>query len=235
VPDADAAPIDPLRNLLVRGNRKLGESIHGWSIPAVDTCPGRSARCERHCYARAGHFGLANVQARLHQNLDATLDRGFEYRVAREIRRRRVHTLRVHVAGDFFGEPYTRKWLRIARRCPATTFYAYTRSWRVPELAPALAELAALPNFQLWYSADCETGMPPQRPPGVEVAYLQTELGEEIPEGVGVIFRLRHLRHERRARIGLAVVCPTETGLPRAAEHTCTSCGRCYRPKEGSP
>jgi hypothetical protein len=68
---------------------------------------------------------------------------------------------------------------------------------------------------------------------GVEVAYLQTEPGEDIPEGASVIFRLRHLRHERRGRIGLAVVCPTETGLPRAAEHTCTSCGRCFGPKEG--
>jgi hypothetical protein len=234
VPD-DAAPIDPPRNLLVRGNRKLGESIHGWSIPAVDTCPGRSALCERFCYARSGHFGLANVKDRLQENLDAALAQGFERRVAREVRRRRVHTLRVHVAGDFFSPEYTRKWLRIAQRCPATTFYAYTRSWRVAELAPVLAELAALPNVRLWYSADQETGMPPERPPGVEVAYLQTDPGEEIPEGVGVIFRLRHLRRERRARIGLAVVCPTETGLPRAAEHTCTSCGRCYQAKESSP
>jgi hypothetical protein len=51
--DADAAPIDPLRNLLVRGNRKLGESVHSFSVPAVDTCPGRSAPCERACYARS--------------------------------------------------------------------------------------------------------------------------------------------------------------------------------------
>jgi hypothetical protein len=232
VPD-DAAPIDPLRNLLVRGNRKLGESIHGWSISAVDTCPGRSALCARHCYARSGHFHLPSVQERLQQNLDAALAKGFEHRVAREVRRRRIHTLRIHVAGDFFSPEYTRKWLRIARRCATTTFYAYTRSWRVPELAPVLAELAALPNVRLWYSADQETGVPAERPPGVEVAYLQTEPGEEIPAGVGVIFRLRHLRHERRGRIGLAVVCPTETGLPRAAEHTCTSCGRCFQPKGG--
>jgi hypothetical protein len=172
------------------------------------------------------------VQERLRQNLDASLARDFEYRVAREIRRRLIHTLRIHVAGDFFSPEYTRKWLRIARRCPATTFYAYTRSWRVPEIVPALEELAALANFRLWYSADLETGMPPERPAGVEVAYLVSEPGEEIPEGVGVIFRLRHLRRERRARVGLAVVCPTETGFPRAAEHTCTSCGRCFGPKE---
>jgi hypothetical protein len=222
-------------NLLSRGNRKLGESIHCWSIAPVDTCPGRSALCERVCYARSGHFHLPSMQERLQQNLDAALARSFEHLMAREVRRRRIHTLRIHVAGDFFSPEYTRKWLRIARRCPKTTFYAYTRSWRVPELAPVLAELAALPNLRLWYSADRETGVPAERPPGVEVAYLQTEPGEEIPEGVAVIFRLRHLRHEWRRRIGLAVVCPTETGLPRAAEHTCTSCGRCFDLKEATP
>jgi hypothetical protein len=223
------------RNLLARGNRKLGESIHAWSIPAVDTCPGRSARCERCCYARSGHFCWPQVQERLRQNLDAAQAEGFERLLAAEVRRRRVHTLRVHVAGDFYSPQYTRKWLGIARRCPRTTFYAYTRSWRVAELAPVLAELAALPNVRLWYSADRETGLPPWRPPGVEVAYLQTEPGEEIPEGVGVIFRVGHLRRERRRRVGLAVVCPTETGLPRAAQHTCTSCGRCFDRPQGQP
>jgi hypothetical protein len=221
------------RNLLVLGNRKLGESIHAWSIPAIDTCPGRSSRCERHCYARSGHFRYASVQQRLEQNLDAALADAFERRIAKEVRRRRVHTLRIHVSGDFFSPEYTRKWVRIARCCTTTIFYAYTRSWRTAEIVPALVELAALPNVRLWYSADQETGMPAERPPGVEIAYLQTDPGEEIPQGVGVVFRVRHLRHERRWRIGLAVVCPTETGLPRAKEQTCTTCARCFDPGEG--
>jgi hypothetical protein len=215
-------------NLLTRGNRKLGESIHGWSIPAADTCPGRSALCERWCYARLGHFRFGPVEERLQRNLDAALDPGFERRLAAEVRRRRVHTLRVHVSGDFFSAEYARKWLRIARRCPRTTFYAYTRSWRVAEVATALEELAAEPNVRLWYSADRATGMPPALPAGVEVAYLQTEAGETVPQGVGVVFRLRGLRRERRRRVGLAVICPAETGLPGAEDNTCTSCARCY-------
>jgi hypothetical protein len=222
------------RNLLTRGNRKLGESIHAWSIPAVDTCPGRSPLCERLCYARSGHFRLEAVQQRLEHNLDAALAGDFERRLAAEVRRRRIHTVRMHVTGDFFSPEYTRKWLRIARRCPQTTFYGSTRSWRVPDLAPALAELAALENVRLWFSADPETGMPTRLPLGVEVAYLQSEAGEAIPEGVGVIFRVRRLRQERRWRVGLAVVCPTETGRPGAAEHTCTSCGRCFDHQGGS-
>jgi hypothetical protein len=221
------------RNLLALGNRKLGESIHSWSIPTVSTCPGRSALCERNCYARSGHFHFPQVQERLEQNLDAALEDNFVHRIAKEMRRRRVRTLRIHVSGDFFSPAYTRKWLEIARRRSDTTFFSYTRSWRVPEIVPVLVELAGLPNVRLWYSADEETGMPAERPPGVEVAYLQTEPGEEVPAGVGVVFRVRHLRHERRWRIGLAVVCPTETGLPKAKEHTCTSCARCFDPKQG--
>jgi hypothetical protein len=31
-------------NLLTRGNGKLGEGIHVWSLPAVETCPGRTDR-----------------------------------------------------------------------------------------------------------------------------------------------------------------------------------------------
>src|SRR5262249_20087030 len=141
------------RNLLTRGNRKLGESIHAWSIPAVDTCPGRSPLCERLCYARSGHFRLEAGQERLEHHLDCALAADFERQVAAEVKRRRIQTVRIHVAGDFFSPEYVRKWVRVARRCPKTTFYAYTRSWRVPEIVPALAELAALENVRLWYSA----------------------------------------------------------------------------------
>ena len=30
-----------IRPLLGRGNGKLGEAVHTWSLPAVATCPGR--------------------------------------------------------------------------------------------------------------------------------------------------------------------------------------------------
>lgn len=40
-----------IRNLLTRGNGKLGEGIRAWSLPAVETCPGRSDLCARVCYA----------------------------------------------------------------------------------------------------------------------------------------------------------------------------------------
>ena len=60
-----------VRFLLTRGNGKLGEAIHAFSLPAVSTCPGRSALCERHCYARHGRFRTDMVRDRLQANLAA--------------------------------------------------------------------------------------------------------------------------------------------------------------------
>src|SRR5262245_6139985 len=106
-----------VNNLLSRGNTKLGEGIHSWSIPAVGTCPGRTSLCESVCYARTGRFQTQLVQDRLQANLGACLQDDFEDRIVKEIKRRGIHTVRVHVAGDFYSPEYTAKWVRIARRC----------------------------------------------------------------------------------------------------------------------
>jgi hypothetical protein len=215
-----------VRFLLTRGNGKLGEAIHAWSLPAVATCPGRSALCERHCYARHGRFRTDVVRDRLQANLAAAEAPDFVARVVREVRCRGARVVRVHVSGDFHSAAYARRWASIARRCPATRFYAYTRSWRVPSVAPALADLAALSNFRVWYSTDAETGLPAAVPPGVRVAFMQAAAGDEA-EGAHLVFRTRPLRAPAR-RVGLTLVCPTENGGPRAADTTCTSCRRCF-------
>lgn len=214
------------RNLLTRGNGKLGEGIHAWSLPAVETCPGRSDLCSRVCYARSGRFKTRAMRSRLAENLVAAQALAFVSRIAAEVHRRGVHTLRIHVSGDFFDPDYVTKWASIARRCPRTTFYAYTRTWRVPEIAPALATLAGLPNVRLWFSCDAETGPPFEIPPGVRLAYLQIDRHEQ-PTG-DLVFRVRPLRGQPSARQLLTVVCPTEI-VPRRSDVTCTSCRLCHR------
>jgi Gene product 88 len=217
-----------LTNLLSRGNGKLGEGIHSWSLPAVETCPGRSTLCESVCYARTGRFRTQIIQDRLQASLDASLRDDFERRIVAEIRRRGVHTLRIHVAGDFYSPEYAAKWLRIARQCRRTRFYCYTRSWRQSEFAAVLADLATLSNVRLWWSVDAETGLPTDMPERVELAYLQREVTDD-PHDAKVVFRVKHLRKTPARRIGLAIVCSTETGLPQADDITCTSCRRCFR------
>lgn len=213
-------------NLLTRGNHKLGEAVHAWSLPPVLTCPGRSALCERHCYARVGNFAYRDVKARYERNLEAAESPDFEKRMRQEIRRRRCAIVRAHVSGDFYSPAYLDKWYNVTVWCPRTIFYAYTRSWRVPTMANELRDLGKLRNFRLWYSADAETGMPPGG--GARVAWMATRADETVPAGVSLVFRVRGLRNDPRRRIGLSMVCPTETGLPDSKDVTCTSCGRCF-------
>jgi hypothetical protein len=214
-------------NLLTRGNTKLGESIHAWSIPAVDTCPGRTRLCESVCYATNGRFRTHRVQELLHENLDASLQKGFEGKVVKEINRRGVSVLRVHVAGDFYDPAYAEKWLRIARRSKRTKFYAYTRSWRLGEYREVLSEIASLRNFHLWFSVDKESGLPREVPEGVRLAFLQTEEGDD-PGDVDLVFRTAALRSSPARRVGLALVCPTEQGASESGDRSCTSCRRCF-------
>lgn len=144
----------------------------------------------------------------------------------REIHRRRVSVCRPHIVGDFYSPEYVQKWTAVALWCPRTIFYAYTRSWRVPEMADSLRELGGLRNFRLWYSADAGTGMPEKG--GARVAWMATRGDEEVPAGVGLVFRVHALRSDPVRRMGLSMVCPTETGLPGCKDVTCTSCGRCF-------
>jgi hypothetical protein len=167
------------------------------------------------------------MQARLAENLTISQADDFVARITAEVHRRGVPTVRIHVSGDFYDADYVRRWAAIARRCPRTIFYAYTRSWRVPAIASALGEMTRLRNVRLWFSSDAETGQPLDLPPGFRVAYLQTDRHER-PTG-DLVFRVRPLRDQPSALHALTVLCPTEVSVPRRSEVTCTSCRLCHR------
>jgi Gene product 88 len=214
-----------VRPLLAMGNGKLGQSIYHFDLLPVVTCPGRSSVCEQVCYARSGHFLFPQVQERLQWCYQQSRRKDFAERLAREIRRKGVLVVRAHVSGDFYNAVYAAKWLAVMRQCPRTTFYFYTRSWRVPEIAAVLEEMATLRCCRAWYSIDHETGVPDRVPLGVRLAYLQVKEGEE-PELADLMFRVRSLR---RKRVPLSLVCPHETPQGKANDTNCGNCGRCYR------
>lgn len=208
-------------NLLGKGNGKLGENIHTFSIPAWDTCPGRSEACSI-CYARKGWFRIGRMREMLDRNLEASRADNFADRMIAEIERRWCRVVRIHVSGDFYDPAYASKWVEIAERCPDVTFYCYTRSWRVAEIVPVLEELAALENTRMWYSADDDTGIPERVPCGVRVAYLLRTEDDRGAETVDLVFRDKPLRTTVSRRVGLAMVCPVENGTDAD-----TDCGRC--------
>lgn len=213
-------PARTLRNLLQQGNTKLGEGIYTFSLPAVKTCPGASPACRKECYAIRGRFHF--LRGAYLRYLRESKAQSFAARMIAEVRRRWVACVRIHVSGDFYSAEYVRKWVAIARACPGVRFFAYTRSWRNADIAPALAELARCRNVRLWYSTDRDTGIPARVPRRVRLAWMQTQAAE-LPPRADLVFRVQRLRRTVVKRVALALVCPVENG---ATGHR-TDCGRC--------
>ncbi len=221
--------METLRSLLVQGNEKLSQAIHHFDLPAAVTCPGRTKTCRDRCYALRNRFLYPQVQERLKWCQAMSKRRDFAKLMVQEIRRKgAAFIVRVHSSGDFYSGAYTRKWNTIARACPHTRFFAYTRSYRVPSIAPALADLAELENFRLWYSADRETGYPADLPPNVSVAWMQVDADENVPP-VDLVFRDYPLRKDQRTRVSLSLVCPYDTPQGKEREITCGLCRYCWK------
>lgn len=210
-------------DMLSLGNSHLGPSIWTFSIPAVATCPGSTPACLSACYAKKSTFTLPTPRAMHSRNLGRTEDlTRFTADLVAEVRHKRCEALRIHVAGDFFSAEYARAWTTVARKSPATTFLAYTRSWRIPAMRRALAALARLPNVRLFWSEDRDSG--PCHLPGGRRCFLCTTPADEalVPPGV-LVFRDRPRTPAKW--LGGSWVCPKEQGT--GAGITCSTCRWC--------
>jgi hypothetical protein len=179
--------------MLTPGNLKLGgRRIWGFALPSgtPDVCPGMSPTCSSHCYAVAVERYRPAVVAKYRRNLRASCRRDFVRRVVAFLIAHQVRVVRIHTAGDFYSARYAQRWLAIVRRSPRVTFYLYSRSWRIPEIKAVIDQLSALPNCVVWYSCDCDTGVPADVPTGVRVAWLSVT-GSDVPSvGVDLVFRI---------------------------------------------
>jgi len=223
--------------MLTPGNLKLGgRLIWGFALPSGTpgaSCPGLSPTCRAHCYAVAvGRYRQA-ARARYRRNLRASRRRDFARRVRAFLVAHRVRVVRVHTGGDFYSARYARKWLAVMRRARRVHFYFYTRSWRIPAIKAVIDRMGELPNCAAWYSCDADTGVPPDVPSGVRLAWLAASPGEVVPASVDLVFRVRGLRRRAAAPDG-PPVCPAEDGVPRPRRATCDVCGRCWRPEPDS-
>lgn len=214
-----------VRPLVVAGNDKLSAGVFHFDLPAVATCPGRSALCEGRCYATRGRFVFPQVQERLAWNFQQSRRPDFVDRVCRELYRKGVLLMRWHVSGDIYSPAYGRKMMEVIGRSRHCTFWFYTRAWRVPTIYPVIRAIAALPNCSVWLSADAETGYPPDVPGGCRVAWMQTGEADGCEEA-DLVFLDRPLR---RLSLPLARVCPAETPDGRDRGTTCATCQLCWR------
>jgi len=103
------------------------------------------------------------------------------------IQRSGIRHIKLHVSGDFFSTAYIAAWTVIARRLPDVVFWIYTRAWRVADFLPALTDLSACPNVQLWFSHDTTSGEPPLIE-GVRRAFL-SYYDEPSPVPSDLVFR----------------------------------------------
>ena len=168
------------------GNAKLGiRKIGVVNRENRATCPGLSEFCKE-CYV--------DDYINLYPNILPSYRRELE--LPAKINRPAV---RIHASGDFDTVEYIELILGWVRDHPETLFWAYTRSWRVAGLLPALEALRAEPNVQLFASTDATIAEPP--PEGWRVAFI---VGDDRYSGP---------------------TCMEQTG----AKPDCAACGFCFK------
>lgn len=206
-----------------QGNTKLGLLFWTWSIPADETCPGKTTLCQAKCYAKTGFFRMPNVAHAHRRSYELAQSEHFVPWASSELKRIFARYVRIHVAGDFFDAEYTRKWLLIVKQNPNCRFYTYTRSWRDPEILQVLREFARQHNVYLWLSCDRETGAPP-RVAKTRRAYMMCDDGDVAPFKVDLVFRDQQSTVMKYDAVG-NLVCPYDNGVTKL---TCATCKLCW-------
>lgn len=224
------------------GNSKTGPS---WSIPEGESCPGKTTVCANNCYVKQGRMGWAPARSGRSRNFKTALELlkigGSDllvHALNAAISRAQCKTLRIHDSGDFFNIPYIKGWLEVVRLHPEIDFWAYTRSWRVPNLVPALRLLAQEPNLALWISADIECWIEAtiegRRLEWAGVAFMETEGSADIAATLNHTFKKRFINFPEHGAFGRVNVdiqegirnCPAVTRkLPH--DETNPACLRC--------
>ncbi len=129
------------------------------------TCPGATAWCAPACYAVGPARRYPNVAEAWSKNADAG-------RVgAVQAPPKNARMIRIHGSGDLETEAEIYAYIGHAKARPEIAWWAYTRSWRVAELLPALQALHSQPNVQLFASMDPSITETP--PDGWRVAWIE--------------------------------------------------------------
>lgn len=175
--------VDELKSPLcmpAAGNIKVGK-VWTFSLPSVLTCPGASAWCRAHCYAKRIERLRPHCLRAYMKNMVLSMEpERFVEHVLEALPNNAGH-VRVHVGGDFYSKEYVESWIEVCKARPHTKFWSYTRSWNVKPLLPIMEQLRALPNIQLWASVDPDMPMPP--------AGWRTSFIDGDPRAIGITCR----------------------------------------------
>ena len=156
----NASPIklfkgDFMKNLLVKGNKKLHKSIFCWSITPVLSCL-NSSSCAKTCYAHKYYIMYPFVKPAWDHNFEMAKDGSFVEPIIGQLKRARIcSAVRIHVAGDFFSQEYIENWKRIAVSFPEIVFYSYSKVFDILDLTP----LTSLHNVNIINSVAFDGGV----------------------------------------------------------------------------
>jgi len=209
------------------GNKKLG-TIHSFSLPSINTCPGKSKLCSNLCYAVKYEKVYVSTNKAYTRNFNLLQNNmSFVERKLNEffkVYSEKHNQFRIHVAGDFYSYKYTKMWRRIIKKNRNINFTAYTRSWRIPEILKVLKEINDFKNTKLFLSVDKETGIPIFG--NWNLAYLSENDDDKPIFPVTIVFRNK--TNTVQTKINNSTVCPYEMGFKHSKKINCLKCMLCY-------
>jgi hypothetical protein len=188
------------------------------------TCPGATKECQEICYAArpvSEDGPVFDMWARNSATEDVPMELPPDCTI-----------LRLHISGDFSTRGYIDGWYALLAGRPDVKVWAYTRSWRVSHLRPALERLRALPNMQLFASVDSTT----------PTSEIESIAGSEVvnpwriawidgdSRGDRYNHKLSILENKTGVPLRLtqfgrkSLVCPEETG----GKANCVECKYCF-------
>lgn len=219
-----------------KGNLKIGQNVFTysrlpghWTKEALGTnyveqsslhgtCPGASEECQKICYAARPVTENGPVYEMWAKN-SITEDVPMELPPG-------CRLLRIHISGDFTTVGYINGWFALLAGRLDVQVWAYTRSWRVKSLRPALERLRSLPNVQVFASVDSSTPTSElETLAGWRLAWIDGDYrGERYQEGREDDGRNRLTMFGTRSYL-----CPEETGH----KADCESCRYCFDGRKG--
>jgi hypothetical protein len=147
-----------MKDILIKGNIKMGKNVYIFNIPAKDTCTptywclnGRNGKPA--CYGLRNNFLLPNVIISAKERYELSKTKEFVSLMINEIHSKNPKYFRLHSIGDFYSIEYVRKIIDIAKECPDTIFRTTTRR---RDLTQVIQELNSEPNFIVRESLDID-------------------------------------------------------------------------------
>lgn len=138
------------------------DGIRSWSLTALVDCPGAhnddgsiALPCQG-CYARGGLYQMKKVQAiREHNRQDWQRDDWVADMVAALDKER---YFRWFDSGDVYAIELAEKMLEVMQQTPWCRHWLPTRMMKFAKFQPVFAQMQALPNVMVRFSADSITG-----------------------------------------------------------------------------